>query len=455
MNNGLPENWITAPLREVAEINPRHPKNIDDELLVTFTTMAAINESSPKFNFTEDRLLGKVRKGFTHFAEGDVLFAKITPCMENGKGAIAHGLRNKLGCGTTELHVIRPKSLSPEYVYRFLAQERVRREAKRNFTGTAGQARVPRDFIENLEIPIPPIQEQARIVLKLEKLLDKVGSCQKRLEKFPVLLKRFRQSVLAAACSGRLTENWRNETGTPETTDETTIADVAEYVGGFAFKSKSFLKSGKNQVVRIGNVKPFKIDLMTSPVFIPDVIVKETKRFQLQHQDVVISMTGTKYKRDYGFAAIVDETQENLFLNQRVGRLRPGKKILPMFLLYWLQSDLFRNFFFSGETGNVNQGNVGADGIRNAPILLPSIEEQSEIVRRIDSLLDVIDQIESRYKESRAYIDKLTRSILAKAFRGELVPQDPNDEPASQLLEKIKKLNGTQKINGKKKKTKK
>jgi len=174
--------------------------------------MTALSGSKPDFESLEERKLGEVRKGFTHFAEGDVLFAKITPCMENGKGAVARELKNKLGCGTTELHIVRPLAgISPEYIYRFLAQDRVRRAAKENFTGTAGQARVPTSFIEELKWPLAPLAEQRRIVAKLETLLGKVDASQQRLAKIPVLLKRFRQSVLAAACSGRLTADWREE----------------------------------------------------------------------------------------------------------------------------------------------------------------------------------------------------------------------------------------------------
>src|SRR5512141_3010084 len=121
MTDDLPKGWTTARLSEIAQINPRHPKALDVALPVTFVPMARLSELKPSFTYTEERPLGAVRKGFTHFAEGDVLFAKITPCMENGKGAVARGLRNKLGCGTTELHVIRPLGgISPEYIYRFL-----------------------------------------------------------------------------------------------------------------------------------------------------------------------------------------------------------------------------------------------------------------------------------------------------------------------------------------------
>lgn len=293
--------------------------------------------------------------------------------------------------------------------------------------------------LKQMSIIVPPFNEQRRIVTKLEKLLGKVEACQQRLEKIPLILKRFRQAVLAAACSGKLTADWREKFDTINEFEPTTIEEIASYVGGFAYKSSTFLETGVNQVIRIGNVRPFTLNFDVSPVFIPDEIADSTERFKLYPDDLVISMTGTKYKRDYGNVAIVKEKEGSLFLNQRVARLRCGDKVEPLYLLFWLQTDQFRNFFFEGETGNVNQGNVGSNGIRKAPIELPSILEQQEIVRRVEELFKLADQIEARYRKAKDFVDKLTQSILAKAFRGELVPQDPADEPAAVLLERIRR----------------
>ena len=117
MRNGLPPGWKVVSLGEIAEINPRHPKGLDDSMPVSFAPMAALNEFKPEFQSLEVRPLGKVRKGFIHFAEGDVLFAKITPCMENGKAAIARGLVNGIGFGSTEFHVLRPREgVLPEWI---------------------------------------------------------------------------------------------------------------------------------------------------------------------------------------------------------------------------------------------------------------------------------------------------------------------------------------------------
>ena len=126
--------------------------------------MAAVDERLGAITVREERPLAEVSKGFTSFEDGDVLFAKITPCMENGKVALARNLTNGIGRGSTEFYVLRPRDrVLDEYIYHFVRQIRFREEAKRNFTGTAGQQRVPKSFMENALVPLPPLDEQQRI----------------------------------------------------------------------------------------------------------------------------------------------------------------------------------------------------------------------------------------------------------------------------------------------------
>ena len=127
--------------------------------------MAAVDPRTGTFAVREERRLAEVSNGFTAFEEGDVLFAKITPCMQNGKAALAQNLTNGLGRGSTEFYVLRPgHRVLGEYVWHFVRQPQFREAAKRSFTGTAGQQRVPRSFVENALIPLPPLDEPQRIV---------------------------------------------------------------------------------------------------------------------------------------------------------------------------------------------------------------------------------------------------------------------------------------------------
>ncbi|MBV6504892.1 MAG: Type-1 restriction enzyme EcoKI specificity protein [Syntrophorhabdaceae bacterium] len=424
MNTKLPTGWEFAQLQKIVEHKkgkkPKHLTEAPTKGYIPYIDIKAFEKKEI------DRYADPSSSNLA--TEKDILV------VWDGARSGLVGLGMVGAIGSTIL-ALKPLIISPKYLFRYLQTQY--EHINSNPRGT-GIPHVDPEIFWSIQIPLAPFNEQRRIVAKLDELLSKVDACKARLDKIPAILKRFRQSVLAAACSGRLTADWREQNGNTEIFEQTTVEAVADFVGGFAYKSPKFLKVGRHQVVRIGNVRPFVPNLMASPVFIPDEIAEQTERFRLLPNDIIISMTGTKYKKDYGYAAIVEEFDRNLFLNQRVARLRCRDKILPKFLLYWLQSDAFREFFFAGETGNVNQGNVGADGIRKAPIELPPLSEQKEIVRRVEALFKLADQIEKRYQKAKAHVDKLTQSILAKAFRGELVPQDPNDEPAAKLLERIR-----------------
>jgi type I restriction enzyme S subunit len=307
--------------------------------------------------------------------------------------------------------------------------------------------------IKRIPLPLPPLNEQKRIVAKLDKLLPKVESCKQRLEKIPTILKRFRQSVLADAVSGKLTQSHRHNVGytalppsgferfelpmLPTGWSWDLLENVADSQGGNAFKSTRFIDHGKNQVLRIGNVKSGAVDLVTSPVFIKDEDANEFARYEVRENDLLISLTGTKYKRDYGFVCRVGHCDKRLFLNQRVGRLRTKASVLPGFLQMWLSSEWYRNIFFDGETGNVNQGNVGMDAIRKAPCPVPPIEEQNLIIQIIEDFLEKARLGEKAVSGAFRILDRTSSSILSKAFSGLLVEQDASDEPASVLLDRI------------------
>ena len=159
--------WPLKSIGDICEVNPRLPRGhrIPDDQIVSFVPMAAVDEVSGTIRDRQVRSFSEVKKGYTHFMDADVLFAKITPCMENGKAAIASSLSSGLGFGSTEFHVLRAKEeVLPEWLFYFVRQPAFRGEAKRNFTGTAGQQRVPTTFLSAAEIPVPPLPEQCRIV---------------------------------------------------------------------------------------------------------------------------------------------------------------------------------------------------------------------------------------------------------------------------------------------------
>jgi type I restriction enzyme, S subunit len=182
--NKLPTGWTIESLNELCILNPRHDNHLSDDVEVSFVPMAAVDEQTGTISLeVELRKLGEVRKGYTHFANGDVIFAKITPCMENGKSAIAKNLCNGLACGSTEFYTLRGYgAISPQYLHPFLRQNSYIQNASRNMTGVVGHRRVTKDFILSTSIPLPPLNEQKRIVTKIEALQTRSTAVKEELE---------------------------------------------------------------------------------------------------------------------------------------------------------------------------------------------------------------------------------------------------------------------------------
>ncbi len=152
-------------IKDFCTLNPKVFQNFDDDLLVSFVPMANVSENG-HINTNEVRKYVEVKKGFTYFENGDVLLAKITPCLENGKGAVARNLKNNIGFGNTEFHVLRPdnsKVLS-EWLYYFTHWEIFRKNCENNMTGSAGQKRVSKSYLENYEVKLPDINIQKKTV---------------------------------------------------------------------------------------------------------------------------------------------------------------------------------------------------------------------------------------------------------------------------------------------------
>lgn len=209
-NNIDLSSWENGILMDFCKINPKkiNTKEFDDDMIVSFIPMPCVSDIWGKIVKKELRKLGEVKKGYTNFCEGDVLFAKITPCMENGKSAIVDKLENDIGFGSTEFYVLRcdENKLNNKYLHYFVRQKTFRDEAKGEMTGAVGQQRVPKTFLENYKMKVPTIEEQQEIVNILDKLLakyNKIKNLEQQLEKIELLKK----AILAKAFRGELGTN--------------------------------------------------------------------------------------------------------------------------------------------------------------------------------------------------------------------------------------------------------
>lgn len=312
-----------------------------------------------------------------------------------------------------------------------------------DFSAGIGQPNVNGSKLKELNIPLPPVAEQTRIAQKLDELLAQVDTLKARIDAIPALLKRFRQSVLASAVSGRLTTEWRaknsslastcppeSATTVDSTWPEVSLSDVARsFSYGSSAKSKP---NGDVPVLRMGNIQGGCID-WTDLVFSTDEA--EIKKYVLHAGDILFNRTNSPEL--VGKTAIYKGDRPAIYAGYLI-RVRCSEFLKPEFLNYCLNSPQGRHYCWQVKTDGVSQSNINAKKLAAFRFGLPEFEEQTEIVRRVEQLFAFADQLEAKVASAKTRIDHLTQSILAKAFRGELVPQDPNDEPASVLLERIK-----------------
>lgn len=212
----LPSSWRWSRLLDLGEINPRNQVEEDSESVVmaTFVPMAAVSEVHSIAITGDVRPWSEIKKGYTHFANGDVLLAKITPCFENGKSAVVRGLVHNIGSGSTEFHVFRPISedVNPAYVYLFVRSPLFRAKGEASMTGTAGQKRLPTDYFALCPMPLPPTEEQSRIVAKVDELMALCDQLEAQQQQRRTLQNHLRQATLQAVAASQspheLQDSW-------------------------------------------------------------------------------------------------------------------------------------------------------------------------------------------------------------------------------------------------------
>lgn len=412
----LPEGWEWKTLGECCDVNRRDPalKNLSDDTIVSFVPMAAVDADQGVIAKPVDRLFSEVRKGFTPFSNGDVIFAKITPSMENGKAALANGLTNGFGFGSTEFHVMRPKELViAGWVFLFIRQQSFRDEAKGSFTGTAGQLRVPEKFILNTDIPLAPVLEQQRILSKIESLFEQSRATRTALTGVPVLMAQFRRAVLASAILGRLTEDWREEHGIKEQWKETDVQSVASVgTGSTPLRSnKSFYSAiGTPWITSAATGKPF---ITSAQEYVTEPAIKAHRLKLYPIGTILVAMYGEGKTRGQVSELAIEAT-----INQACAAIIVDEgKIEKSYLKLVLKAN-YLEIRELAEGGS--QPNLNLTKIKEFSFLLPSLDEQREIVRRIEALFAQADIIEQAASVSLRRAEQVDQSILARAFRGEL-----------------------------------
>jgi type I restriction enzyme, S subunit len=434
-NNILKSGWTEAVLGECLEfINGRAYKF--PEMLDSGTPILRIqNLNKGDRWFYSDLELDKDK----YCEAGDLLYAwsaTFGPYIWWGKRSIYH------------YHIWKIKltnHFDKKFAYYLLKE--ITDEIKITAHGVA-MPHITKSGMEAWRVNLPPLNEQRRIVNAIERLTDRSTKARAALADVPKLIEQFRQSVLAAAFRGDLTADWREQNSNFKVYESFAHADedvkgwvtlkaedVCNVQSGSTPKGKPFTEVGDIPYLKVYNIVDRRIDFNYRPQFIPiEVHQKELKRCITLPGDILMNIVGPPL----GKIAIVTDQFQEWNINQALVLFRPNTGLSNRYLYYFLREGKFIREIDNDTKGSVGQVNISLTQCRQCLIPIPSQEEQEEIVKRIELMFQRIDRIYQQYDQAKAWLDVLDRAILAKAFRGELVPQDPNDEPAAVLLERIR-----------------
>ncbi|WP_242543075.1 restriction endonuclease subunit S [Aeromonas hydrophila] len=311
----------------------------------------------------------------------------------------------------------KPNVTTSEFLYYFLLNEKDGLVAK----GKGGaQPNISQGLIKEHVVYLPPVAEQKEIVDRLDILLAQVEATQARLARIPDIIKQFRQSVLTAAVSGKLTNEWRKSNNVDLSS---WIFDLAKNLcdkvqSGSTPKDNPFEQNGKIPFLKVYNIVNQRIDFDYKPQFVTsEVHSQKLKRSVALPDDVLMNIVGPPL----GKVALLTNQYPEWNINQAITLFRTGnKKLLSKFLYFVLCEGCFVRDVLHDVKGIVGQVNISLSQCREAVIPCPSLKEQAEIVSRVKQLFAYADTLEQQAKAAKARVDNLTQAILAKAFRGEL-----------------------------------
>ena len=441
----LPKGWTQVAFRDVVEVNPRRSFDLEPDDAVTFVPMAAVSEITGAIIGGVSRPLREVIKGFTQFADGDVIFAKITPSMENGKAAIARDLKNSVGFGSTEFHVLRSYGgVLPEYIWYFIRQASFRENARKVMTGAVGQQRVPATYLEAHSLPLPPRTEQHRIVAKLDSLISRTAYAHERINHIPALIEKYKSCSLERAFSDWIKSFSSTDQNISQQEDKIFVGELVEkIVSGKNLRCEERPPSlDEKGVVKVSAVTWGKFDPLASKTL--PATFEPPEKSRIRNGDLLISRANTLEL--VGAVVIVDGCPENPYLSDKVLRLEMPEED-KRWLMWFLRSPKGRKEIEVRASGNqVSMRNISQKQLREIPLPWPAPNVRKEIVQRIETAFAWLDRVSEEHAAASRKLPQLDASILQAAFRGELVPQNPNDEPASRLLERIKAEKETKQV---------
>lgn len=432
----VPPGWAWATVEQIGTValgRQRSPVNHFGPHMRPYVRAANITWNG--WDLTDVKEMNFDEADFARFrlSPGDVVVNEGSgSAKEVGKPAIWQGQIADC-CFQNTLIRVQPTKCSPEYLCSYFLFSAL---TERFVSSTQGVNiyHIGKDGLSKFGIPVPPRPEQRRIVEKIDGLSAKSKRARENLDHIPRLVEKYKQAVLAAAFRGDLTREWRRQRSDPvwaPTNVGSLLTDIR-----YGTAKKCSYEVGAVPVLRIPNVQLGRITV--DDMKFADFDPKEIKKLRLDAGDVLVIRSNGSLDL-VGRSAVVGKAEAGMLFAGYLIRLRPHPELLdPDFLHMFLTAPETRAEIenLAKSTSGVN--NVNSSQLQGLEMARPEMDEQREIVRLVDRAFSWIDRLAHEAGSARTLVDRLDQAVLAKAFRGELVPQDPSDEPASALLERIK-----------------
>ena len=422
----IPESWKWVRVQEIVCLNPKN--DLSDELEVSFIPMALVDDGYRNNHSFEIKKWGDIKKGFTHFADGDIGIAKITPCFQNRKSVVFRNLKNGCGAGTTELSIVRVVNdlLSRDFLLWFFKSAYFIENGVKSFTGTAGQQRIHKDYLSMCCFPLPPLAEQKRIVAKIEELLPYIDRYEQAWSTLEQFNSRFpedmKKSLLQYAIQGKLVEQRpgegtaeklfaqiqeekqqliaekkiKKEKPLPEITEDEKPFDIPEswkwVRWGDLSQSIQYgynapaQESGRIKMVRISDIQNGRV-LWDS---VPYCEIKEDdiSTYLLDANDILFARTGGTVGKSY----LVKEVPEEAIYAGYLIRTRYSSLLCPEYLKYFMESQLYWEQLRNGTIATA-QPNCNGKTLSKMVLPLPPLAEQKRIVEKLEHLLPLCERL--------------------------------------------------------------
>lgn len=422
----VPAHWEVKRLRNVATLNPSKSEisNLDRDTEVSFLPMEAVGDDGTLI-LDRTRPIIEVDSGYTYFRDGDVTIAKITPCFENGKGAVMRGLQSGHGFGTTELIVIRPTEgkTSSNYLHCLFTSTPFRQLGEAAMYGAGGQKRVPDDFVRDFAVAFPPLAEQSAITSFLDHETAKIDALVAEQERLIELLKEKRQAVISHAVTKGLDPSvpmkdsgveWLGEVpahwAVQPLSTLTTVIQTGPF--GSQLHSDEYV-SDATPVVNPSNM----IDGQIRPD--PSVTVTEEVVHRLAHQKLVAGDIVVGRRGEMGRCAVVQQSQEGWLCGTGSLRLQLTVSAIPDFIWRYLTTDLIKQYLSLQSVGST-MDNLNTEILARVPVPVPNVAEQSAICQALLEQLEALNTLEAEATKGVRFLQERRTALISAAVTGQI-----------------------------------